>query len=486
MNISIQMKRALIVCLLMPAFICCSTYNTKLSGYYSQVRSNNYTKALNVLDNNRFINQKRNTLLYYLEKGKLLHLTAQYDSSNLCFNLADKFIEDAHKSIGDVATANLINPMVQSYQAEDFESFIIHYYKALNYYYLGKREDAIVEARRITLTTNTQKDKFANKSSRYSQDAFMLNLQGMLYEMNGDMNNAFIAYRNAVEVYAAAGNTYYDVAMPLQLKKDVIRSASVNGFYSEADRYKQQFGLLGLTNSNSKDGELIVFIEQGWGPEKKEQNFFMAKDASGIDAFYYIDEDGHSVQIPFDLRYYNTIRSQDLTAAAFRTFRIAVPYYSPLTTYYVTPTIKVKDSVYKSEKSEDLNSLAVNTLKERRLKEITNALARQIVKKIAEKGIEAGAKEIAKNSDNSKDDSKKKRDAEAVGAVAGLLVNIVNSATEKADTRSWQSIPAFISYVRIPLSIGDNSITLSCNGLQKTIVLNNVGGLHFYNWCVGN
>jgi len=475
----------------MPFLFACSTYKTKLSSYYGQVRDANYAKALNVLDKNKFIQQKRNALLYNLEKGKLLHLMQQYDSSNFYFNQADQFIETNKRTAVDLAKANLLNPMMQTYLGEDFEPFMMHYYKALNYYYLGKIEDAVVEARRITLTTNQQADKFKNKATRYSKDAFLLNMQGMIYEANGDINNAFIAYRNAVEVYTQGGNnSYYGVEIPFQLKKDVIHTALVLGFTDEATRYATQFGIDEKSTSHalndSSAGELVVFIEQGWGPEKKEQNFFLAKDGSGLSMFYYIDEDGHSVQVPFDFGYYRTIRSEDVSAGDFRTFRIAIPYYSPITMNSSKATIKINDSSFNAETAEDINSLAINILKERRLKEITDAIARYIVKKLAEKGIEAGAKSIANNNSKDKNEENKKRDSEVAGAVAGLLVNIINSATEKADTRNWQSLPAVINYVRVPLKKGNNTLVLSSNGIQRKVTITaSSNKLQLYNWCVG-
>lgn len=46
-----------------------------------------------------------------------------------------------------------------------------------------------------------------------------MNLQGIIYEMGGDINNAFIAYRNAADVYLQSNDTYYGVELPGQLKK---------------------------------------------------------------------------------------------------------------------------------------------------------------------------------------------------------------------------------------------------------------------------
>ncbi|MEI9808406.1 MAG: hypothetical protein WDO16_11350 [Bacteroidota bacterium] len=64
-------------------------------------------------------------------------------------------------------------------------------------------------------------------------------LQGMIYEKNGDINNAFIAYRNAVDVFVKNNNSYYGIRMPEQLKKDLLRTASQNGFVDEISRYEK-------------------------------------------------------------------------------------------------------------------------------------------------------------------------------------------------------------------------------------------------------
>ncbi|MFX6949868.1 hypothetical protein ABTH81_22590, partial [Acinetobacter baumannii] len=80
--------------------------------------------------------------IYYMEQGKLCHLLGLYDSSNHFFNLADAFIETKRKSAGDVVAGGLFNPMTQSYMGEDFERFMIHYYKALNYLYLHEPDGA--------------------------------------------------------------------------------------------------------------------------------------------------------------------------------------------------------------------------------------------------------------------------------------------------------------------------------------------------------
>jgi hypothetical protein len=118
------------------------------------------------------------------------------------------------------------------------------------------------------------------------------------------------------------------------------------------------------------------------------------------------------------------------------------------------------------------------------LKEIADALARQIVKKLAEKAAEKSAEGIAKNNSKEKDEQKKNEKAKEAGEIAGLLVNLINTATEKADTRNWQSLPAYIQYVRIPLQKGNNTITIAGKTKTRTITVEGNGGVQFMNRAV--
>ena len=50
------------------------------------------------------------------------------------------------------------------------------------------------------------------------------------------------------------------------------------------------------------------------------------------------------------------------------------------------------------------------------------------------------------------------------GEVAGLLVRVVNVATEVADTRSWEALPATIYLARLPLSPGSATVDVAVDG----------------------
>ncbi|MDK2978210.1 MAG: uncharacterized protein PWP52_924, partial [Bacteroidales bacterium] len=111
-------------------------------------------------------------------------------------------------------------------------------------------------------------------------------------------------------------------------------------------------------------------------------------------------------------------------------------------------------NIYKLELLQDINDIAFKTLNDRMVREMANAIMRLATKK----SLELLADEQNEG--------------------LGTLINIVNTITEKADTRNWQTLPYSISYCRIPLNRGNNQLILKTNsskGTSKTQTLNFVG-----------
>ncbi|TAE10000.1 MAG: hypothetical protein EAY72_11930, partial [Bacteroidetes bacterium] len=415
----------------MPLFFSCASYNTKLSRYYSQVRTNNFEAADKELEASNFLRADRNRLLYLLEKGKLLHLQKKYDSSNIYFNAADQFFETENKNIGDYTAGLLTTPMNQKYLGEYFERYMMHYYKALNYMALGNVSGARVEARRITLSANDIADDKRYNTRKYTKDAFAFNLQGLLYEANGDINDAFISYRNSVDLYLKGKLEFYGVAVPPQLQMDLLRTAQQLGFEDQVDKYRRE---LQFTKPIDKPAaaELVIFLEQGFGPVKGETTLNLIR-VGNTSMFSYVDAFGNAIDIPFSWGWY-TGNVGMVDAGNVRNMRVALPTYILQSQFQKFPTVYVNGLTVQPQMVQNINKLAVACLQERLLKEIADAMARQLVKIGMEKGVSSATTAISKNNNNGKTDSDKKAKAEAAGALAGLLVNIVNNVTEKADT----------------------------------------------------
>jgi hypothetical protein len=448
----------------------CASYNDRILPYYKNVSAGNYREAETQLDKNSLIQKPRNKLLYLMEKGRISHLNGEYENSNRYFNEADSMLDQGLSSASDAAVGVLLNPMEQKYKGEDFEKFMIHYYKALNYTYLHNTEDAIVEARRITLQAQEQGDKFNNKDKRYSNDAFSLMLQGMLYESNNDVNNAFISYRNAVEIYLKSpDSTYYGTRIPFGLKEDVIRTASLNGFTTEADQFEKTFGIKYEPQKPAEGGELIFFWENGLAPVKTQVDLFFSLIRNSNGDLFFTDAAGGLV-IPFN---YNGDRNR-VNTKSVESLRAAWPKYIAQTPYYSSAVITVNQEKIPFEKAEDINELAFKTLQQRTLNEMGKVLSRLAVKKMAEYALRASAKS---------DDHKSNSLLEGLG----YGMQLYSLLSEKADTRNWQTLPASISYARIPLQKGENQISITMKNARGTdetriIKINGTGRLQFYNY----
>ena len=447
----------------------CATYNDRVAKYYTNLQRGNYNEAAKALDNNKLLKKDRNYLLYALERGKVCHLLAQWDSSNRYFNEADALIENGRVSAGDIIAGTLINPMMQRYRAEDFERYLVHYYKAINYSRLGQTDEALVEARRITLQTNTREDKVGNRD-KYSRDPFSTGLQGMLYEQSGDINNAFIAYRNAVDVYLENEGSYYGVRMPPQLKDDLLRTAAQNGFRDELTRYERLLGHTYRPQAPAEGGELVLFWENGSVPVKVQQDLYFALVKGAGGSFFFTDPAG-TFNIPFNAGSYS---NENLSATDLRSFRVAIPRYQEQPVFYRQAVLTVNGSEFSLQHAEDVNTLAFSTLKERMVKELAITLARLAVKKLAEAAIRG--KEVkdspGKTAEQRKKEEKEKNQREAVA----LGLQLLNFATEKADTRNWQSLPHSIFYVRVPLRDGINSLKLNMTGAGTREIVLKVSG----------
>jgi hypothetical protein len=106
---------------------------------------------------------------------------------------------------------------------------------------------------------------------------------------------------------------------------------------------------------------------------------------------------------------------------------------------------------------------------------ISRVAIKQAVQYAATQATEAAIK------DGKNDDKKKNQQANLAGSLVNLAFTIANTATEVADTRNWQTLPAGIEVLRVSLPPGKQIIQLEGNGkdgkpMNQTIELNIVKG----------
>ena len=190
------MNRLVIICFCL-VVTSCATYYQKSLIFQQHFVKGEIEEANKTLDKNKKAAKDQNRLLYFLQKGVVLQMMGQYEESNKFLEEAYLFTEDYRKSYTKEAASILINPMVKPYTGEDHELVLTHYFKVLNYLRMRQFEEALVECRRVNNKLNQLNDRYEKKKNRYKRDAFAMNLMGIAYESSGDINNAFIAYRNA-------------------------------------------------------------------------------------------------------------------------------------------------------------------------------------------------------------------------------------------------------------------------------------------------
>lgn len=450
MNIQIDFKY--IAFSLIFVLMSCSTYRGKSDAFQQKIQQNDYSGALKTVDQNSFLKKKRNELLFYMEKGKIAYLDDNYLLSNEFFNKADALIEENKRDVGGKILGVLTNPERQFYKGEDFEKVAIHYYKALNYLFLKDIDEALVEAKRITLQLQYLNQKYPEgKKNRYVNDTFALTLQGLLYESSGDQNNAFIAYRNAIDLYLQNGGNYFGVAIPNQLKEDFFRTADFMGFYSEIERYEDLLGI-SYQRKEEETREAVVFWENGLVPYKDETAFTFSVVPGSDIGFFSVFNEELDLTIPLPIDY-----SDDV---GLDIFRVAFPKYVSRQALFRKASIQIDSVEYPFQLTENYNNIAYKTLKDRTYREIGNVALRLVTKKTSEYLLK------------SKDE------------LSGNLLGIFNAITEGADTRNWQSLPEHIHYSRVPVKQGKNKLDVVLedrynNTTTKSISIQKSGSLVF-------
>lgn len=410
----------------------CATYYHSNLAFNEVFERGEMNKALKTLQERPSEGAGKKQFLYFANNGLVLSLLGKYQESNGFFERAYNFGEDYRVNYANEAATYFSNPNFSVYRGEDHEHLMILYYKAMNYLKLGKTEDALVECRRLNIRLQQLSDRY-DSPDKYRKDAFIHTLMGIIYESDLDFNNAFIAYRNALEAYEGEFSALFQVSAPEQLKKDLVRSAKLAGLDEEYEQFRAKFGMPDQEYAESTGGELVFFWHNGLSPVKTELNIAFA--ITQRDGMVYFANNDRGMNYSFSAAGYSSSQLKSLSDLSV--YRLTLPQYAERPTYYGEATLTLGDSShYALQLLEDVNKVAFKCLDERMNLELSKALMRLAVKKATEQAA------------SSKD------------KWAGVLVGMVNLLTESADTRNWQTLPHSIYYARVPLQEGPNTVTL--------------------------
>lgn len=384
----------------------------------------------------------KNTLLYYLERGTLAWMLGEHQESKDYFMMSDYFIEDFYRNYANEALALFTNENVKEYRGENHERILFHYYQMLNFMELGENENALVQARRLNLELNRLKDRHKNNTKRFNRDAFAYLMIGLCFEANGDDENAFVAFRNAERIYAEDYKLNFKMNTPEQLISDLFRLAYQMGYDGDLDylekTYKRKYN-----PQTDQGGKFIFFWNTGLVSIKEENRFeFVIQNVNGDGWVTFYNSDlGLSIPV-----YISGSNDPNSGFNDLRVIAASLPRMVNRGSLFTAASLSIDSnaSPIPLHLAEPVSEIANKELSDRFLEEVGKMLARVTAKKMAEMAA--------------------RKENEGAGTVLGLL----NFFTERADTRSWETLPDQIYYTRQNLSPGAHQLQLHAVGPQHT------------------
>ena len=420
-----------------------SNYSQQMNGVKQAQQQGNFQQAISLLPTRSPDNG--NYSLGLLEKARLEYLAQNNKQSRQDFAQTYELVQqnqqaakiELSRGIENIA-AVMSNDNAIRYDIPLYEQSMLNSYQALNYLAQQDLSGALVEVRRanqvqeralkanassIDATKKSISDeKFSmdSLSQQYPsmnsaigkvkngfQNAYTFYLSGLLYEAGNKKNDAYIDYKKALEIYP---DNHY-------LQQDVWRLANTLQMTNDISLFRESFART-ITNKNTSasddnQGEVVIIIENGIVGAKQEV----------------------SLSLPIYTRHND-----------MRLYSVALPRYQNKLTVYPPLTLTYQGKSYQAEEIVRLQSLAAKQLQD----ELPIIVTRQITRLIAKEEIRQAL--VKKGGD-----------------LGNIFANIYNIATEKADTRSWSTLPDSIHILRLNLSTGTHTLNIKINGVSQPI-----------------
>jgi len=390
--------------------ISCSSIRTNYEFYepiLTEIRDGNYNAAAESINHAELENEysDKDRVLLHLDKGIIYHYQGNYAESNKEFESAESSIEELYtKSISKGVFSILLNDNALAYDGEVYEDLYINVFKAINYVHLNNFDDAYVEIKRIT-------DKLKELDVKLSEEVDKLN--------NSDDNKFHVDKINL---------DYYNNVLANYLSFIIFRA---EGEY---------------------DNSRISFekLNEAWSTYPDVYNFNKPKAVldSNINSSIYLDVLGFTGQAPYKVPVGARITTfNDYVVISDPTNFYADPIPIPGIKYgwnfkFEFPQILTLNSeinkieVYANGKFlgdlellENMNNVAVKTFESHKSLIYFKTITRAIIKGI---GSSALGRTIKKET---KDD--------VLGDVLAGILNAAVDVTEKADLRSWRTMPGY-------------------------------------------
>ena len=385
------------------------------------VRNNDCKGAVEYIKNTEQTYGDNARLLFLLDSAMIHMQCGNYDQSNTFFHEAEDlseslWTESITKNVASMVTSDLVLP----YSGEDFERALINLFSAINYIRKGEPDEALVECRRLDSLLSIYNSRYEAKNI-YKEDAFARYLSGIIHEADNELDDAYIDYYSSYKIYTNDYRNAYGTPTPITLTEDLLRMAE------SVDRLDEAFYTIPGSRSmiwskkreTDKLGKMVFVHFNGRAPVKMDRKFIVPTNSGPV-------------------------------SIAFPEYRVSVPpcRNSTLVLESDFETFEADTTL-----AEDINRIAVKCLADRKARIWVKAIARAIAKQVA---IQAAANQV---------------EDQAGSDLLKWGLNIINTiAVEKADTRSWHTLPGEIYFTRLFVPPGDyHAFARLCSGQKRAV-----------------
>ncbi len=197
---------------------------------------------------------ERDLAQYLLDMGSLKFNTGDFNGSIQDLQQAKQVMRDLQAlSVTETAAAATINETMRAYSGTPSERVLNHLLLGLNYLATDDFDGARVEM----LQADVLMQELAQADSISGQLASTRFLAGIIYELDGEWDDAMISYRRAANIMKGR-----HMAIPDALATSLLKTSRRQGFDKEYRGYVKQFGREAEV-TKAGDGEVILFYSDG-------------------------------------------------------------------------------------------------------------------------------------------------------------------------------------------------------------------------------
>ncbi len=199
---------------------------------------------------------------YLLDLGVLQLLTGDFDSSIASLQSAKVVLENLQAlSISENLAAGTINETLRAYSGTPGERVLLNELLAISYLMQGDLDAARVEVLQADVLMN----QLAETDTVKGQLASARFLAGLIFELEGEWDDAMISYRKAAQIMKQRGQV-----LPKALKDSLLNTSRRQHLDEEYLAYVKQFGYE-ARQPQPNEGELIVIYWDGVVSNKRQR-----------------------------------------------------------------------------------------------------------------------------------------------------------------------------------------------------------------------